>query len=602
MNNKDQARISRRDILKAASGLGAVALMSRPSRAFGLTSGATIARAAATAPAGSDLGAVEHVVFLMMENRSYDHFFGAYPKGRGFDDHPAGSYGAFEQDYPGGGALSPPNVLYPFHLDIGAGEECTKDLTHNWGPQHQCWNGGRMDSYVKVHTSSANEGANGTMTMGYYTRSDLPYYYALADQFTLCDAYHCAILGPTHPNRLMANSGTIDPAGVHGGPVTDTNPDPTALWSCTWPTVQEVLQDAGISWKVYHPSNADLPSQYVSLATYPTWNPTLYDPTANPEVMLATDHVLPYFASFESPTSVLHQKAFGPTFPGQFVSDVNSGNLPSVSWIIPPQGFDDHPSASPDRGMYFVSLVLQALAANPQVWAKTVVFFMYDENDGWFDHVPPPFAPPGTPGEYLTTTKPLASDTLGIRGPIGLGVRVPMLVLSPFSRGGHIATDTFDHTSQLQFLHQRFGIEIPNVSAWRRAAVGDLTSTLFQSVPNAAFPSLPSAALTGRDLTGTCSEVEQDTELGGSAPILPSRQAMPTQDGQFIPVAPAPGAGPGPAQETGTTSSGQGATTTLATTGDNPVAGPGLAMAAAATAALAARRRLTGRGGPTPSD
>ncbi len=161
-----------------------------------------------------------------------------------------------------------------------------------------------MDSFVSVHTSSTYEGANGAMTMGYYERADLPFYYALADAFTLCDAYHSSILGPTHPNRLMANSGTIDPAGTNGGPVTDTNSTPDVLWNCTWPTMQEVLQDAGVPWKVYHPSNADLAPQYAALATYPTWDDALYNPTLNPEVMVASDHVLPYFSAFRNPASL----------------------------------------------------------------------------------------------------------------------------------------------------------------------------------------------------------------------------------------------------------------------------------------------------------
>jgi phospholipase C len=132
----------------------------------------------------------------------------------------------FAQDYPGATSLIPPNVLLPFHLDSTQGMECTDDLTHDWGPMHLCWNDGKMDSWVKVHTSSTYEGADGAMTMGYYMREDLPLYYALADAFTLCDSYHCSILGPTHPNRLVANSGTIDPAGTQGGPVTDTTRPP----------------------------------------------------------------------------------------------------------------------------------------------------------------------------------------------------------------------------------------------------------------------------------------------------------------------------------------------------------------------------------------
>ncbi len=299
----------------------------------------------------------------------------------------------------------------------------------------------------------------------------------------------------------MAISGTIDPAGLQGGPVTDTNETPDIVWDCTWTTMQELLQDAGVSWKVYSPSNVGVSGKYASLAQYPTWSPELYNPITNPEVMLASDHVLPYFTAFRNPLSPLYQNAFEPTFPNDFVSDIAAGSLPSVSWIIPPLGFDEHPSSAPANGMYFTSLVLEALTANTELWSKTALFLMYDENDGWFDHVPPPTPPAGTPGEYLTATpnevlEPGASEqTLGITGPLGLGVRVPMLVISPFSRGGNIASETFDHTSQLQLVAARFGVEVPNVSAWRRETVGDLTSTMFQSAPHTGVPKLPATAI-----------------------------------------------------------------------------------------------------------
>jgi phospholipase C len=528
--------LTRRQILSYFGLLGASAVVTKPAAAWAASNAGAqlVSRAAATKAAGSDLGAIEHVVFLMMENRSYDHYFGAYPTGRGFDDHPANSLGVFAQDYPGGAGLVPPNTLLPFHLDSTAGMECTDDLTHDWGPMHLCWNGGKMDSWVKVHTSSDYEGAHGAMTMGYYERADLAFYYALADAFTLCDAYHCSILGPTHPNRLMANSGTIDPAGLQGGPVTDTNVTPDAVWNCTWTTMQEVLEDAGVSWKVYSPSNAGVSGKYASLANYPTWSPALYNPVANPEIMGASDHVLPYFTAFRDPTSVLYRKAFTPTFPNDFAADVASGGLPSVSWLIPPLGFDEHPSSAPTNGMYFTSLVLDALTANPSVWSKTALFLMYDENDGWFDHVPPPTAPAGTPGEYLTASPPALGDpspgTLNITGPLGLGVRVPMLAISPFSRGGHIATELFDHTSQLQLVGKRFGVEVPNVSAWRRQTVGDLTSTLFRSPANASVPKLPATSVL-MPASGPCAATSQDTESGGAAPSVPTKQTMPTQGG-----------------------------------------------------------------------
>jgi phospholipase C len=530
--------LSRRELIAAISAVGAAAALGLPERALAAAPAApltrSVRRSARTKPHGSDLGAVEHIVFLMMENRSYDHYFGAYPKGRGFDDHPKHSLGAFAQSYPGGKALSPRNKLLPFHLSANAGEECTNDLTHAWGPQHLSWNGGRMDSFVRTHTSSAYEGnPDGAMTMGYYTRRDIPFYWSVADNFTHGDGYFCSILGPTHPNRLMAISGTIDPAGVQGGPVTDTSASPSVLGSCTWTTVQELLEDAGVSWKVYQPSDTGtLGSQY---AQFGVWDSRLYNPADNPLVMASTDHVLPYFAAYQDPSSTLFQKAFLPTYPDELISDIQSGSLPSVSWIIPPIGWDEHPSASPDRGMYVTKLVLDALMADEDTWSKTVLFLMYDENDGWFDHMPPPTPPKGTAGESLTATT-IATDTLGIRDPLGLGVRVPLLVMSPFSRGGHIATEVYDHTSQLRLLEDRFGIHVDNISAWRRSAVGSLADTLFKGATDMSMPNLAAVPQPEVIVSGSCSESVQDSESGGVPPTIPTNQRMPTQHGTTVPA------------------------------------------------------------------
>lgn len=524
--------ITRRQALARAGMVGATALAAEAATAVPAGWARVVSRAATVRPAGSDLGAIEHLVFLMMENRSYDCYFGAYPRGRGFDDHPRRSLGVFAQDYPGGDHVHPSHKLLPFHFD----QQCQNDPTHDWGPTHLCWNHGRMDAWVKTHTESRYEGSGGTTVMGYYGRRDLPFYYALADHFTLCDGYHCSVLGPTHPNRLMWMSGTLDPGGGHGGPITDTNANPDLRWTCTWTTMPEILEAHGISWKVYNPSNAGVTGRYASLAGDPPWNPELYNPTTNPEVMFTSDQVLPYFKAFEVPTSPLYQRAFQQTFPNTFVADVKSGRLPSVSWITPPQGYDEHPSSSPARGMYFTSLVLEALTANPQVWAKTALFLMHDEHGGFFDHVPPPTPRAGTSGEYLTAPpqggnpKP---DTLGIKGPVGLGVRVPMLVISPFSRGGHIASEVFDHTSQLKLIGERFGVEVPNVSAWRRRTVGDLTSTLFRSRKDTRVPKLPAITIPN---SGACSSQSQDTELGGSASSVPTKQRMPRQGGGSRPA------------------------------------------------------------------
>jgi phospholipase C len=140
------------------------------------------------------------------------------------------------------------------------------------------------------------------------------------------------------------------------------------------------------------------------------------------------------------------------------------------------------------------------------VWGKTALFITYDENGGFFDHVPPPVAPAGTPGEYLTVN-PLPSDAAGVAGPIGLGFRVPMLVVSPFARGGFVCKDVFDHTSLLRFLETRFGAEVPNLTSWRRSAVGDLTSAFNFARVNTSVPSLPRPSATDSRITmSSCAE------------------------------------------------------------------------------------------------
>ncbi len=536
----DGQQLTRRQLMERLGMVGAGAFVSQSALAWmaGPSWASLIDRAARTKPAGSDLEAVEHIVFLMLENRSYDHYFGAYPRGRGFDDHPKHSLGVFAQDYPGGSHVVPKHKLLPFHLPSNHGLESTEDLTHDWGPMHECWNQGKMDSWVKVHTRPEWEGPKGTMTMGYYSRAQLPFHWALADHFTLGDAYHCSILGPTHPNRVMATSGTIDPSGKHGGPVVATNSTPDTMWSCTWTTVQELLEDKGVSWKVYTPSNVGVSGRFASLPKYLTWNPQFYDPVQTTSLAL-TDDVLRYFTAFRKTGTPLFEKAFKQTFPNDFAADVKSGKFPKVSWIIPPLGFDEHPSASPTNGQWFVSMVLRELTSNPKVWSKTALFIMYDENDGWFDHVAPPTAPKGTAGEYLTTSNfPTGEphpDTLNINGPLGLGVRVPLLVVSPFSRGGHVASEVFDHTSQLKLIAKRFGVEIPNVSAWRRKTVGDLTSTLFNSKKDASVPKLPKTSIVFAS-SGPASYQGQFTESGGFGPQIPTKQRMPNQRGGTEPA------------------------------------------------------------------
>ena len=471
--------LSRRSFLKsgaaAAAGLAATGLPPSVVRAL-----------ASTSPAGAgSLKDVEHVVILIQENRSFDHYFGTLSSVRGFDDPGAITLGTGRSVFHQPDGKNPDGYELPFHMaEASTSSPCLADLSHAWTAQHQAWNGGRMDMWLPAHRAADGD-TTGPLTMGYLTRADLPFYYALADAFTICDGYHCSVFGPTNPNRLMSLSASIDPGGTKGGPVLDNS---SATGSLSWTTYPEQLENAGISWMLYDESNSDT--------------------------------VLQLFAQYQDPTSPLYRKGNGYVPPGTFEAVAAAGQLPQVSWVLGPLATDEHPPGPPALGEDFVSRVLTALTANQAQWSKTVLFLTYDENDGLFDHVVPPTPPPGTPGEWLSVS-PLPSLAGGIAGPVGLGFRVPLLVVSPFTRGGWLCGDTFDHTSLLRFLETKFGPEVPNLSAWRRASTGDLTSAFNWQV-DTSVPTLPP----------TQPLVISDGEAcaANPAPAPPAKQSVPHQE------------------------------------------------------------------------
>jgi phospholipase C len=502
-------RLTRRQVLGAGLA-GTAGLL------LGACSGSgTVTRATATRPSGKDLEAIQHVVFVMQENRSFDHYFGTYRGVTGFNDHQGTNLGPFAQPWPASGPTPHASHLLPYHLEAATAQaQCagSSDIpTHDWPSQHQSWNNGHPN-FVAVHSQQGNDGpAQGPLVMGYLSRSDLPFYYALADAFTICDNYYCSVIGPTMPNRLYYMSGTIDPTGSHGGPVL-TTPSLAeavqAVGSVSWPTMPEQLSARNISWKIYQPSGTAVPLSPLSLG--------------------AGFNALLYFRQYQQPGSDLYNRAFLPIWPDDFVADVRQGTLPQVSWLLPPVVDSEHPSAVPDLGQSFVSQLLSTLVSNPDVWSKTVMFVTYDENGGFFDHVSPPTPSPGTAGEFVTAS-PLAAAAGGVSGPIGLGFRVPTFVVSPFSRGGYVNSNTYDHTSMLRFLETRFGVQVPNLSSWRRDTVGDLTSTLAFSSPNTSAPQLPA---TSASPPPACPNAQNVGSLLAAAPPLsiPTNQQMPTQE------------------------------------------------------------------------
>jgi phospholipase C len=442
--------ISRRQLMASAGGM-VLASFALPPSLRKIIDGAPTARLSAmraTAP----ISDIRHVVILMQENRSFDHYFGAMPGVRGFRD-PQAIPGVFRQ----ADSDNPDGYLYPFHTDThSTSAQALPSNSHSWGPQHDSWNGGLMNGFVSSRIPDSVDGIAGQYSMAYFKRDDIPFQWALADAFTICDGYHCSVLGPTWPNRLYLMTGQIDPEGKHGGP-TYGNYVPTEGFS--WTTYPELLTTAGVSWKVYQ------------------------------EVDNYGFNVLEYFDKYQnaSTSSPLYQNAMRFYQPGQFEYDAMNDRLPTVSWILPTSYQSEHPDFMPAAGADYVASKVNAIASNPDVWAKTLFILVYDENDGFFDHVLPPTAPAGTRGEYITAS---ASDKKAAPGPIGLGFRVPCILISPWTVGGFVCHDTFDHTSIIRLLELVTGVVNPHITAWRRQTVGDFTSAL-GAFPCGRFPRLP---------------------------------------------------------------------------------------------------------------
>ncbi len=182
-------------------------------------------------------------------------------------------------------------------------------------------------------------------------------------------------------------------------------------------------------------------------------------------------------------------------------ADVQHDRLPSVSWIVAPEAYTEHPAWPAGYGAWYTAGVLNALTSNPDVWSKTALIITFDENDGFFDHVPGPY--PNAGGLPGASTVPLDNELFagqpgtpkgsgGVPGPYGLGIRVPLLVVSPWSSGGWVSSETFDHSSLIRLIEARFGVHEPNITPWRRAVCGDLTSAFDFESSSPRVPRLPS--------------------------------------------------------------------------------------------------------------
>lgn len=530
---------------------------------------ASIQRALAIDPEpGTTFLDAAHIVILMQENRSFDHCYGTLRGVRGFNDPravtlPDGNPVWLQTNARG-------ETYTPFRLNIKDTKATwMSSLPHSWDDQQAARHDGRQDHWLDAKPSGNRAYARLPLTLGFYNRVDIPFYYALADAFTVCDQSFCSSLTGTTPNRLYLWSGTIRAQPSMQTKANVWNSDVDYDSEANWTTFPERLEDAGISWRIYQNElsldtglegeaeawlanftdnpiewfqqyhvrfhetyrkhlparERALTAEVKELEGRPADDAAAQKKLAKARAELAEvrKHRAEYtdaaFARLPARERSLHQKAFT-TNTGdphyrelsslsyrdgnqerrmqvpkgdvlhQFRQDVRTGRLPTVAWIVAPENFSDHPGA-PWYGAWFLSETLDILTQNPEVWKKTIFVLCYDENDGYFDHVPP-FVPPQPDrpetGRVSAGIDPSVEhvlkgkDASGGSDPIGLGFRVPLVIASPWSRGGFVCSQVFDHTSVLQLLEnvlshkQGRPIRETNITAWRRAVCGDLSS------------------------------------------------------------------------------------------------------------------------------
>ncbi|MET3038516.1 phosphocholine-specific phospholipase C [Chryseobacterium sp. NRRL B-14859] len=529
----------------------------------------SILKALAIEPAAqSTFYDAEHIVILMQENRSFDHAFGALKGVRGFLDQRAfikqdGHSVFFQKDDSG-------KYAAPARLDLrNTKSTWMSSLPHSWPDQQKALNKGKFDQWLQAKASGNKDYKNIPLTLGYYNREDLPFYYQLADAFTIFDQYFCSSLTGTTPNRLFLWSGTLREVqnGKVKANVVNENIDYDKARQAKWKSFPEILEQQNVSWRIYQ-NEISLPKgmsgeQEAWLSNF-TDNPIEWFSRFNvkfskgyyqniPNIIaylkqeieknpkqkerlkamiteLQEDQIKYHpdnYSKLSREEKNLHEKAFttnvndpdywkleiGKDENGerlvvpegdvlfQFRKDVEEKKLPLVSWLVAPEHFSDHPG-SPWYGAWYISEVLNILTKDPETWKKTIFIINYDENDGYFDHVLP-FAPPVNPSqpvdmngkegvEYVDQSQEYMADPSlksyeKVEGTVGLGYRVPMIIASPWTKGGFVNSEVSDHTSVLQFLEKfimkKFNkdVHIDNISDWRRAICGDLTSAFNSS-------------------------------------------------------------------------------------------------------------------------
>ncbi len=349
-----------------------------------------------------DIRDLKHVVILMQENRSFDHYFGSLRGVRGFGDRSTirlpGGYSVWQQLTTASGQPVT-GTQYPWRLSTGtfcgaqppspeAGAQNYVGTDHSWESQHGAWHGGLMNGWYYAK--------GGPITLGFLNREDIPYHYALADAYTIGDAYHCSALSATGPNRAYLWSGTTNAGRQHGSYVAYSGGDELGRF-LSWQSYPETLQAAGVTWKIYQGSDnyGDNGAEY--FATFAKYDPG-QGGTPAPGVVWYDNGVAAVPEPYPAEAGNAENLALA------IKKDVLAGTLPEVSWVVTNQLYSEHPEGAPHDGAYYVDQVLKALNADPDVFNSTLVIIDFDENDGQFDHVPPPVPAPGTTDEFYLET------------------------------------------------------------------------------------------------------------------------------------------------------------------------------------------------------
>ena len=371
---------------------------------------------------------IDHVVFVMQEDRTFDNYFGTYP---GADGWPEGFSLPVDPSDPSQG------VAVPYELDVTR----TPSLPHSSSAMRDAMNGGKLDSFVSA--AETYGATDGKLALGYYDSDAIPYYWGLADRYVLADRWFSSVAGPSFPNHLYAYSATR--TSLDGSSVYDSVP----AQGMDILTLFDRLEEAGVSWKVYVQG---------------------YDPESNfrnPEARLGlTDAAaqliwvplvgIPRFVD----DPVLSSKIVDIN---QYFIDAREGNLPAVAWITP-SGLSEHPPGDLTLGHFFAFDLLEALMMS-EAWWNSAFIITWDEWGGWADHVVPP---------------QVDED--------GYGLRVPALIVSPWAKEGYVDSTIYDHTSPIALVNTLYDLE---PLATRDAAAADLTEA-FDFTQEPRHPEIPS--------------------------------------------------------------------------------------------------------------